>query len=115
MTSRQKFWVGLLVISVLAGWWLSVADPDTPKPRNAADVRFGLSEEQRFQAWLELRDAFDATPEITSDREAQLLIDEQISHQVEVKYGLTSKQMDKILIEGYEKKWNYQRRARYES
>lgn len=77
---------------------------------SGGDVRFGLTEQQRFTAFDELQDAFVANAETTLDRDELDSLDEQSSRRIEAKYRLTSTQLDKILIEALEKDWFLKRK-----
>ena len=79
---------------------------------SGGDVRFGLTEQQRYTAFDELQDAFVANAQVTLEREELDSLDEQSSRRIEAKYGLTSTQLDKILIEALEKDWFLKRSAR---
>jgi hypothetical protein len=78
---------------------------------SGGDVRFGLTEQQRFTAFDQLEDAFDANAQATVDAQELDSLDEQSSRRIEAKYGVTSKQLDSILTEALEKDWFLKRRA----
>jgi len=79
---------------------------------SGGDERFGLTEQQRFTAFDELEDAFEANAKITVEREPLDALDLVSSARIEAKYGLTSSQLDKILVEALEKDWFLKRAAR---
>lgn len=122
MTQREKFWFTVVMIGGVL-FLIFEVDWGTPRSPDSADVRFGLSEEQRFRAYVELQDAYTANIEIfkrahgladgeiwtleiaaASDEELDALGD-QSERRIEAKYGLTDEQMTKIFIEGHEKDW----------
>ena len=120
MTARQRFWLGPLVIGLVVICLFNALDRDTAQPLNVPDVQFSLSEEQRFQAWAEVQDAFPVNVETfkrmkgladgeywPADLSTEELdaLDEQTSRRVEAKYGLTIEQLDNIFIEAYQKNW----------
>ena len=82
----------------------------------APEERFGLSERRRKQVYLDLGDAelkairiamarFPDSPQYEKQLEHERNLWDQYTAEIAKKYGLTSKQLDEIMIEGSEKGW----------